>query len=110
MQPGPAPPPPSPAGPPPPGGPGAAATGTATTVLVLAIVGLLCCPITSPMAWVMGSRELRAIARGEAPVANRPPAQVGMVLGILGTAILAFSLLCGLLVIGISLLTILVQA
>lgn len=77
-------------------GPGAGAGGTsgaATTVLVLAIVGLLCCPATSPVAWLLGARELAAIRRGESPVANQAPAQVGMVLGILGSALLAFLLL-----------------
>ena len=68
-------------------------TGTATTVLVLAIVGLLCCPATSPVAWLLGARELAAIRRGESPAANQAPAQIGLVLGILGTALFAFLLL-----------------
>jgi hypothetical protein len=88
MQPG------TPYSPAPPGGPPAgAATGRATTVLVLAIVGLLCCPITSPLAWWMGAQELKAIRRGESPPANQPASQIGMILGVLGTALLAFFLL-----------------
>ena len=81
----------TPAAPPPP--PGGSATGRATTVLVLAIIGLLCCPVTSPLAWWMGAQELKAIRRGESPQANQAAAQIGMILGILGTALFAFFLL-----------------
>ena len=82
-----------------PGGPqgggavGGSATGSATTILVLSIVGLLCCPMTSPVAWILAARELKAIRRGESPVANQAAAQIGLVLGILGTALFAFFLL-----------------
>src|SRR5437016_2659665 len=86
--------------PPPPGLPGGApaagpekATGKAIAILVLAVVGLVCCQLTAPVAWVLGQQELRAIARGEAPAANHSLAQIGMVLGILGTVLLAFGLL-----------------
>jgi hypothetical protein len=80
--------------PPPPAPPAAAAaTSRATTALVLAIVGLLCCPATSPLAWWMGAQELAAIRRGEAPIAGQAGAQISMVLGILGSVLLALSLL-----------------
>ena len=74
------------------GGPGGA-TGRAITVLVLAIVGLVCCPLTAPIAWVMGQSELGAVRRGAAPAANESLAQIGMVLGILGTVLFGFFLL-----------------
>jgi hypothetical protein len=80
--------------PPPPPAPAAAgATGRAITILVLAIVGLVCCPLTAPVAWVMGRQEVKAVQRGEAPAANHSLAQIGMVLGIIGTVMLAFGLL-----------------
>lgn len=60
---------------------------------MLAIAGLVCCPLTAPIAWVMGQGELKAIQRGAAPVANQSLAQIGMVLGIVGTVLLAFGLL-----------------
>lgn len=71
----------------------AGASGKAIAILVLAIVGLVCCPATAPVAWVMGQQEIRAVQRGEAPAANYSLAQIGMVLGILGTVMLAFGLL-----------------
>lgn len=80
--------------PPPPSAPAAAgATGKAIAILVLAIVGLVCCPLTAPVAWVMGHQEIKAVQRGAAPAANHSLAQIGMVLGILGTVMLAFVML-----------------
>jgi hypothetical protein len=72
---------------------GGPTTGRATTILVLSIVGLLCCPMTSPVAWWLGVQELGAIRRGDSPPANQAAAQIGMILGILGTGLLAFLLL-----------------
>jgi hypothetical protein len=60
---------------------------------VLAIVGLVCCPLTAPIAWVMGQQEIKAIRRGAAPAANHSLAQIGMVLGIIGSLLFAFGLL-----------------
>jgi hypothetical protein len=71
----------------------AGATGKAITIVVLGIVGLVCCPLTGPVAWVMGAQEIKAVQRSEAPAANQSLAQIGMVLGILGTVMLAFGLL-----------------
>ncbi|HEV8630442.1 MAG TPA: hypothetical protein VGV61_09005 [Thermoanaerobaculia bacterium] len=71
----------------------APASGRAIAILVLAIAGLLCCPLTAPVAWVMGQMELKAVAAGTAPQANQSLAQIGMVLGILGSVLLAFGLL-----------------
>jgi hypothetical protein len=71
---------------------GGRATGRAITILVLAIVGLLCCPVTAPIAWAMGQSELKAVRRGAAPAANEALAQIGMILGILGTILFVFFL------------------
>jgi hypothetical protein len=85
----------SPPPPPPvlPGAVAAGASGKAVTILVLAIVGLVCCPLTAPVAWLMGHLELRAIRAGQAPAANQGLAQIGMVLGIIGSALFALGLL-----------------
>jgi hypothetical protein len=95
--------PPTSSDPPPPaygGGPtgvGAAsasgATGKAIVILVLGIFGVVCCPVTAPIAWVLGQSELAAVRRGAAPAANEALAQIGMVLGILGTVLFVFFLL-----------------
>ncbi|HET9768711.1 MAG TPA: DUF4190 domain-containing protein [Thermoanaerobaculia bacterium] len=77
--------------------PGATPPGAATSkgiaILVLGIVGLACCQLTAPIAWVLGHQELKAIQAGMAPPANYALAQIGMVLGVLGTVLLAFGLL-----------------
>jgi hypothetical protein len=70
-----------------------AATGKGIAILVLGIVGLACCQLTAPIAWVLGHQELKAIQAGLAPPANYALAQIGMILGVLGTVLLAFGLL-----------------
>jgi len=70
-----------------------AATGKGIAILVLGIVGLACCQLTAPVAWVLGHQELKAIRAGMAPPANYALAQIGMVLGVLGTVLLGFGLL-----------------
>ncbi len=70
-----------------------AATGKAIAILVLGIVGLACCQLTAPVAWVLGHQELKAIRAGMAPAVNYSLAQIGMVLGVLGTVLLGFGLL-----------------
>jgi hypothetical protein len=74
-------------------GPPVAATSKGIAILVLGIVGLACCPLTAPVAWVLGRQELQAIRAGLAPPGNHALAQIGMVLGVLGTVLLAFGLL-----------------
>ena len=65
----------------------------ATTVLVLGILGLVTCPILGPIAWQMGQKELEAIDSGRRPPQNRNNANVGRILGIIGTVILALAVL-----------------
>src|SRR6266498_1832570 len=68
----------------------ASASGKAITILVLGIVGLLCCNLTAPVAWALGHQTLRDIRLGLAPPQDHSLVQIGMVLGILGTVLLAF--------------------
>ena len=85
--------------------PAETSSGNATTVLVLGIIGLVgglgsccCCLFTAlavcaPIAWYLGQRELAAIRAGRAPASGESSAKSGMILGIIGTAILALYLL-----------------
>lgn len=59
----------------------------ATTVLVLGIVGIFVA-IVAPIAWIMGTNELKAIDSGRRSPENRSSANAGRILGIIGTALL----------------------
>jgi Mg/Co/Ni transporter MgtE len=64
----------------------------ATTALALGIVGLFV-NFLAPFAWWVGQRELGAIDAGRRSPHNRGTANVGKILGIIGTVLLAFSIL-----------------
>jgi uncharacterized membrane protein YjgN (DUF898 family) len=64
----------------------------ATTVLVLGILGLVVCGILGPFAWVMGNRVVAEIDASGGRVGGRTEANVGRILGIVATALLAVSL------------------
>jgi hypothetical protein len=81
---------PPPVAPPPPAPP---TSGRATLILVLGILGIVCCPVLGPAAWIMGKNELAAIAAGQSPAKEEGMAKAGMILGIIGTVFLAFGLL-----------------
>ncbi|MDH3746105.1 MAG: DUF4190 domain-containing protein [Acidobacteriota bacterium] len=61
--------------------------------LVLGILGILCCALCGPVAWFVAKQELNAIAAGHAPAAGEGMAKAGLILGIIGTVLLVFSLL-----------------
>lgn len=65
----------------------------ATASLVLGILGIVCCGVMAPIAWYMGKKELDAIGRGELPGTGEGLAKAGMILGIVGTALLGLGLL-----------------
>jgi uncharacterized membrane protein YjgN (DUF898 family) len=77
----------------PPYRPGAPDHPQATTVLVLGIVSLVVCGLAGPFAWAMGHRVVREIDASNGGYGGRSNAQVGMVLGIVGTGLLALGLL-----------------
>ncbi len=64
----------------------------ATVVVVLGAVGIVFCQIVSPIAWIMGSRELSAIDAGRRDPRNRTQAKVGMWLGIIGTLLIVLAI------------------
>ena len=63
----------------------------ATTVLVLGILGLVACQVLSPIAWAMGNRVVREIDASGGWVGGRSMANGGRICGIVGTILLAGS-------------------
>jgi hypothetical protein len=64
-----------------------------TVALIFGIIGIVCCPLCGPIAWVIGKQELDAIAAGRSAKEGEGLARAGMILGIIGTAFIALSLL-----------------
>ncbi|NUS45691.1 MAG: DUF4190 domain-containing protein [Mycobacteriaceae bacterium] len=62
----------------------------ATAVLVLGVLGLLCCGVAAPIAWVLGARALIEIDASGGYYGGRSQARLGMALGILGTVAMIF--------------------
>ena len=65
----------------------------ATTILVLGILSIVICGLGGPFAWSMGNKELKAIDAGRRSPQNRGTANVGRILGIVGTVFLGIALL-----------------
>ena len=57
----------------------------ATTVLVLGILGLVCCGVLAPVAWVMGRSAEREVAAAPGRYSESGTLKVGKILGIVGT-------------------------
>lgn len=76
--------------PPPPGGYGAPPQDhpKATTALILGIVGLACCQILGPFAWMTGKKAVSEIDASGGRLGGRGKAQAGYILGIIATVIL----------------------
>jgi hypothetical protein len=84
------------AAPPPPqqyGGYGYTLPSRASTVLTLGILSLVVCGIMGPIAWAMGSEELRRIDRGETDPTTRGTVVAGRVCGIIASALMIVSVL-----------------
>jgi hypothetical protein len=68
--------------------------GRGTLILVLGILGLVAFGfLTGIPAWVMGQRDLKKIAAGTISPDEKATTQIGMILGIVATAISGFVLL-----------------
>src|SRR5687768_4381210 len=79
---------------PPPGGYGATQTHPkATTSLILGILGVVCCSLAAPFAWMIGKRTVNEIDASGGRYEGRGQAQAGYILGIVGTVLLILSLL-----------------
>jgi len=57
--------------------------GKGTMILVLGILGLICCPICGPVAWVMGNGAMNA----STDPSDRNLVNIGRILGMVGTAL-----------------------
>jgi len=64
-----------------------------TTVLVLGIVGLACCGLLAPVAWIMGTNVVREIDAAPGVYRNRTTANAGRICGIVGTVFLILGIL-----------------
>lgn len=63
-----------------------------TLILVLGILSLIICQILGPVAWIMGKGDLAQINAGRMDPEGKGLTQAGMVCGIIGTVLLALSL------------------
>ena len=59
------------------------------TVLILGILGITVCQVVAPFAWVKGSRVKREIDASGGTLGGRSQVQIGYVLGIVGSALMA---------------------
>jgi hypothetical protein len=71
------------------------ASSKATTALVLGIIGLVCCGLCAPFAWYIGSAEMKQIKAGLSSQAGKSFAQIGMILGIIGTILFILGIIAG---------------
>jgi hypothetical protein len=69
------------------------ASSKATTALVLGILGIVCCGLCAPIAWIIGSGELKQIKSGLSSQAGKGFAQAGMIMGIIGTILIIISII-----------------
>lgn len=64
--------------------------------LVLGIVSLFTCGLgilAAVPAWIMGAGALKAISEGRSPASGKTMAQIGMILGIIGTVLSSISII-----------------
>lgn len=64
----------------------------ATTILIFGILSLVVCQLFGPVAWKMGNSELAAIDAGRRSPKDRQNANIGRILGIIGTVLLGIVL------------------
>lgn len=56
--------------------------------LILGILGVVCCSLTAPFAWVFGKRAVAEIDASGGRLGGRGVAQAGYILGIIGTVLM----------------------
>jgi sulfite exporter TauE/SafE len=72
------------------------------TILILGILGIVCCAICAPFAWVMGNRAKAEIDANPGRYKNESYVTIGRILGMVGT-ILAVIGIIGYAIFGIAL-------
>ncbi|MEV6277334.1 DUF4190 domain-containing protein [Nocardia sp. NPDC051832] len=63
-----------------------------TLVLILGILGVTLCGLCAPFAWFMGKKAMDEIDASGGAMGGRGKAQAGFILGIIGSALIALSL------------------
>ncbi len=71
-----------------------------TTILVLGILGLACCGLLGPIAWIMGNTAMREIDSSPGSYSNRGTVNAGRICGIVATAFLILTVLIYVIAIG----------
>jgi predicted Zn finger-like uncharacterized protein len=66
-----------------------------TLILVLGILSLVVCNIFGPIAWMMANTDLKEIRAGNMDPEGESTTNIGRILGIIGTCLLALGLVCG---------------
>ena len=74
-----------------------------TLILVLGILGIVVCAFCAPVAWSMGSNDLKEIDAGRMDPQGRDQTNIGKILGIIGSILLILSCGVALVVVGLSL-------
>jgi len=97
--------PPNQYGQPPYGGFGTPDHPQALLVLILGILGLVMCQVISVVAWVMGNRVIAEIDASGGQLGGRSTANAGRICGMIGTGLLALSLVLGIVVVVIVLIS-----
>ncbi|MEI6277769.1 MAG: hypothetical protein WCQ16_00125 [Verrucomicrobiae bacterium] len=64
-----------------------------TLVLVLGILGLIICQPVGIAAWVMGNADLKQIAAGTMDPEGKSLTQIGKILGVIATVLLALAVI-----------------
>ena len=61
-------------------------------ILVFGILGLTVCGIFAPIAWVMGSGDLKEMQAGTMDPSGEQMTSIGRILGIIGTVLILIGL------------------
>src|ERR1700677_1460956 len=69
--------------------------GRGIMILVFGILSLVCCTLFGPIAWILGRQDLAQIRRGVIASDAEQMTKIGMILGIVGTCLLALQLVGG---------------
>ena len=64
-----------------------------TLILVLGILGIVCCPVTGIIAWIMGSKDLKEMDAGTMDPTGRGPTQTGKIIGIVSVVLLILQII-----------------
>jgi hypothetical protein len=63
-----------------------------TMILVLGILSLLVCGLLGPVAWAMGSTDLKKMQAGQMDASGRGETQAGYICGIVATILMGIGL------------------